>query len=283
MPKYDDFGRPIYETAEEYNRAHKTAGSAYTQTTFTGNAQKQSATQRHAAREGMKKVQIYAVGMVAFFIAMICGLTFMAVNINGGRYEEAYPEPDYPYGVEEGIVEENLSAPDTPLPTGYENIIYNDVWITLPTTCKEIATLGYEIESYELTDIVPPDFWDNIGLLDENGYMVAMFSICNKTGEDISVGECMVEYFYIHNEKAYDKGLESPNFIFGEGYNFESTYEELESYLGTPHYHYSDYTDEEFLYDSYEWTYYGEEEEQRVIVNFVNDVISDVSIEKNRN
>ena len=30
MAKYDDFGRPIYETAEEYNRAHKTAGSAYT-------------------------------------------------------------------------------------------------------------------------------------------------------------------------------------------------------------------------------------------------------------
>lgn len=276
MQKYDDFGRPIYETAEEYNRANKTGGGAV--------IQNQTAAQRHATRQTSKNAKPMVVGLVAFFMAMIFVITISIFNMAGGIYEEAYREPDYPYGEEEGIIDEYFSAPDTPLPTGYENIIYNDVWITLPTTCKEMATLGYEIESYELTDIVPPDFWENISLLDENGYMVAMISISNKTGEDISVGECIVEYFYIHNPKSYDKEEESPNFVFGEGYTFESTYEELESYFGTPHYHYGDYySQEEFQYDSYEWTYYGEEETQRVIVNFVNGVISDVSIEKVEN
>lgn len=283
MQKYDDFGRPIYETAEEYNRAHRTGGRVYTHESLESNARKQTASQRYATRQTSKNAKPMVVGLVAFFMAMIFVITISIFNMAGGIYEEAYREPDDPYGEEVGIIDENLSTPDTPLPTGYENIIYNDVWFTLPTTCKEMATLGYEIESYELTDIVPPDFWENVGLWDENGYMVAMISISNKTGEDISVGECIVEYFYIHNPKAYDKGEESPNFVFGEGYTFESTYEELESYFGTPHYHYGDYTDEEFLYDSYEWTYYGEEENQRVIVNFVNGVISDVSIEKVEN
>ena len=250
--------------------------------TYRQNSSKhnQTAAQRYATRETSKKAKPMVVGLVAFFMAMVFVITISIFNMAGGIYEEAYREPDYPEGVEEGVIDENLSTSDIPLPTGYENIIYNDVWITLPTTCKEMATLGYEIESYELTDIVPPDFWDNIGLLDENGYMVAMISISNKTDDDISVGECIVEYFYIHNEKAYDKGMESPDFVFGEGYTFESTYEELESYLGMPYYHYEDYSDEEFLYDSYEWTYNGEKECQRVIVNFVNGVISDISIEK---
>jgi len=38
MAKYDEFGRPIYETAEEYNKAHRTESSTYTYDSPEGDA-----------------------------------------------------------------------------------------------------------------------------------------------------------------------------------------------------------------------------------------------------
>ena len=106
-----------------------------------------------------------------------------------------------------------------------------------------------------------------------------MISLTNKTGYDISVAECSVEYFYINNLNIYDEEEEVPDFMFGDNLTFESSYEEVEAYLGAPYYHY-EADSEKDSYDSYEWTYYGEGECQRVIINFYNGEMSDVTIEK---
>ena len=71
-----------------------------------------------------------------------------------------------------------------------------------------------------------------------------------------------------------------PNFVFGDGLTFESSYEELETYFGTPHYHYEDHSEEGSYYDNYEWSYYREDEIHFVSVTFWNGVIADVGIEK---
>ena len=182
MPKYDDFGRPIYETAEEYNRAHKRDGSAriskeiepdvLKQGITRQSAHNQTAAQRHANREGTKKAKTLVLALISFFIAIIVMIVFSLFGMIGASYEEAVREPNYNHN--NAIVEDEnqtvtFGDTDTPLPEGYENFTCNGVWITLPSTCKEMAELGYEIETYKLTDVVPADFWECISLIDDDG------------------------------------------------------------------------------------------------------------------
>lgn len=290
MPKYDDFGRPIYETAEEYNRAHGRGGSSYTydrpkEDTFRQNVmgqgtRNQTAAQRHAMREGSKKAKTVVIAIVAFAIALNVALIFSMGDMVGSAVAE--PEIGYSNVIieNEDYYGEYLGEGDIPLPEGYENFTYDGIWITLPTTCKEIAELGYQIQEYELTDNIPPGFWETLSLVDENGYTVALFSVENDTEYDISLAECVVDYFYVDNITQYDETLELPNFIYGNGLTLESSYEEIEEYFGEPYYHYEDHSDEEYRYDSYEWTYYVEDEMQFVMITFVNDEISDICIQK---
>lgn len=290
MQKYDDFGRPIYETAEEYNRAHKTAGSAYTydrprEDAYQQNAARQvmrhqTAAQRHATREGSKKAKTLVIGVVAFIIAINVVIIFSMSNMVGS----AVAEPERVY---DNIIVENedyygeyVSDAETPLPDGFEAFFYNGQFITLPTTCSEIAKLGYDIVEYEPTDMIPSGFWETITLLDDDGYSVAMISVANDTEDDIPFEECTVNYFYIDNPARYDETLAVPDFVFADGLTLESSYEEVEAYFGEPYYHYEDHSDEEYLYDSYQWEYYGLDERHFVMVNFVNGEMLDVSIEK---
>ena len=78
-----------------------------------------------------------------------------------------------------------------------------------------------------------------------------------------------------------------PDFEFADGLTFDSSYEEVELYFGTPWWHHEEYS-EEYDYHIYQWIYYPEEanplEEQEDIqfveVKFMNGVIESVSIEK---
>lgn len=275
MAKYDDFGRPIYETAEEYNRAHKTGGGAV--------IQNQTAAQRHATREGSKRAKTLVIGIVAFVIALNVVIIFSMSNMVGS----AVAEPERVY---DNIIVENedyygeyVSDAETPLPDGFEAFFYNGQFFTLPTTCSEIAKMGYDIVEYEPTDMIPSGFWETITLLDDDGYSVAMISVRNDTDDDVPFEECTVNYFYIDNPARYDETLDVPDFVFADGLTLESSYEEVEAYFGEPYYHYEDHSDEEYLYDSYQWEYYGLDERHFVMVNFVNGEMLDVSIEKVEN
>lgn len=290
MQKYDDFGRPIYETAEEYNRAHRRGGSSLTYNSPDENsnqygtkkysASTQSAAQRHATHEGSKKAKTLVIGIVAFVIALNAVIIFSMSNMVGSAVAE--PEWDYANVIveNEDYYGEYLSDGETPLPDGFEAFFYNGQFFTLPTTYKEIAKLGYDLDGYEQTDMVPSGFWETISLLGEDGYTVAMISATNNTDDDILLEECTVDYFYIDNPAQYDETLDVPDFFFGDGLTLESSYEDAEAYFGTPYYHYEDYSDEDYLYDSYQWEYYDEDERHFVMINFVNGEMLDISIEK---
>lgn len=289
MQKYDDFGRPIYETAEEYNRAHRTGGMSYTydspkedayeQKVKRQTVRHQTVEQCHATREGSKKAKTLVLGIVAFVIVLNIAIIFSMSNMVGSAVAE--PEIDYDNTwVEDEAYVEYPNDVEIPLPEGFEKFSYNGHSFTLPTTYKEIAKLGYDLDGYEPTDMIPSGFWDIVSLLDEDGYMVAMISVTNNTEEDILFEECTVNYFYIDNPTRYDETVDVPDFVFGDGLTLESSYDEVEAYLGIPYFHYEDYSDEDYLYDSFQWEYYGEDERQFVMVNFVNDEILDISIEK---
>ena len=294
MPKYDDFGRPIYETAEEYNRAHRMESARiyndqndYGQSRRRRATRNQTAAKRHAVRENLKDARSLILGIVVFVMALSIVMFF---GISNNMLGVARPEPmREPYEVEvsveaEYVDEEYLGDTDTPLPEGFESFTFDGIWITLPTTCKEIVTLGYEFKGYDEIDVVPEDFLETIDLIDEEENAVARIMISNDLGGYINLEECTVIGFYIDNPARYREGAEVPDFVFGNDITFESSYEDVEAFLGEPFYHYTDYT-EEYCYDSYEWSYYewtsnGECERHFVMVNFLNGEISDISIEK---
>ena len=86
--------------------------------------------------------------------------------------------------------------------------------------------------------------------------------------------------FYIDNPMLYDEVVTVPDLVFGDGLTFESTYEDLEAYFGTPYYHYEDHSEPGYYYDSYEWCYDGDYESHYVSVTFLEGVMSDVVIDK---
>lgn len=288
MQKYDDFGRPIYETAEEYNRAHGTGGSVFSRESFDAEANKHSvkatsapketAAQRHANRANSKKAKTIVIGVVAFFIALNAVIIFSMSNLVGSV--GAQPEPVYPDTWEDDY-SEYLGDTETPLPVGYENFIYNGVAYTLPMKYDVISQMGFVLEEdYELDDLIPTEFNEMLSLYADDGDTFAMVIVKNNTGESIPLAQCTVEYFYIENPAAFDEIGITPDFSFGAGINFESTYEEVETYLGVPYYHYADHSEEGCYYDAYEWSYYGDDEYHHVNIVFWNGLISDISIQK---
>ena len=291
--KYDDFGRPIYETAEEYNRAHRTAGSSHTYESPEGDAYKhnliremnrnQTAAQRHANRQGSKKAQNLILGLVVFAIAINLVIVFTMLHSVGlfsnGSYEN-YAE-DWIEIEENEDYGEYLGDCSTPLPEGFETFTYEGQFFELPTTFDEVLNMGYVMEvEYDEETLVPSGYNEFADLVDASGKIFAMISVDNYTDDEIPLGKCTVEYFSISNPYLYDETQEAPEFEFCNGLTFESTYEDLEACLGVPYYHYEDHSEEGYYYDSYEWTYYGDYETHHVNIIFWNGEISDVSIQK---
>lgn len=286
--KYDDFGRPIYETAEEYNRAKKTGGYSRTYESPEGDAYKhnpiremnrnQTAAQRHATRQGSKKVKPILIGLAFFLILMIMVTVYSMFSIVGGIYEESYSDYDT-WEYEE--YEEYWGDASTPLPDGFETFVYDAQVFSLPMTFEEVLSMGFSVEvEYDETDLVPSGYSEFVDLVDSDGNIYAMISVDNNTEEEIPLGKCVVGYFNISNPYIYYDEYDAPTFSFGTSLNFYSSYEEIEVYLGEPYYSYSDHSEEDCYYDSYEWEYYGDNETHHVNITFWNGEISDVSIQK---
>ena len=284
MTKYDDFGRPIYETAEEYNKAHKggvcprtydsPTGDNYQQNTAKKIHQHQSVAQRQANQAGMKKAKGIIVGMAVFFVALYAGI-FVSLMADVD-FEDSYVQSDSEFVG----TEEYYGDSSTPLPEGFETFSYNGQVYTIPMDCEIISKMGFGIEQYKMQDVFPAGYEEIVSLYGEDGFSQGMIRINNKTEAEIPLGKCMVDYFYIQNPNAYDSYEEIPDFTFCDGLTFESEYEDLEAYFGLPYYHYVDYWEDETCYDIYQWTYYGDEITHYVSVTFIDGVIESVSIEK---
>ena len=98
MPKYDDFGRPIYETAEEYNNAHRTGKNLYTYGNQESDSYKRKAmiktyrtqktSRRYDNQTGKKKVKPWLIGVLIYVLAMIVFTVIQLVGDFSGSFEE---------------------------------------------------------------------------------------------------------------------------------------------------------------------------------------------------
>ncbi len=293
MPQYDDFGRPIYETAEEYNKANKARQMTYTYTNpdcdvyqnsaVTPKTTSQTAAQRHAMRTGSKNAKKLIVGLAVFLIAVNLGVIFTILSsigvFSGGSYEEHVN--DWIQFEDEECTEEYLGDDATPLIEGFETFTYNGETITLPTTFEELSDMKFVLDTeYSKFERVPSGYNEFIDLVDADGNTYAMVIVDNYTDDEIPLGKCTVDYFSINNPAVYDDAVDVPEFTFVNGLTFESTYEDLEATFGVPYYHYEDHSEEGYYYDSYEWCYYGEYETHYVTITFWNGEISDIAIQK---
>ena len=244
MAQYDEFGRPIYETAEEYNRARKTG--RYSRSTesqekaaFQNKATKEtyrtkSSAQRYTHQDASKKTKKLIVGVGAFILVFNV-IIIATVGSFGVSFESDYEDNWVETMVDMDDEGEYLGDDFTPLPSGFETFSFNGQTYTLPESYEKLVDKGF-----------------------------------------IEDGDC----FYIDNPMLYDETVTVPDFVFGDGLTFESSYEELETYFGIPYYHYEDHSDSDYIYDSYEWCYNGDDEYHYVNVTFLNGMIYDVVIDK---
>lgn len=305
MPKYDDFGRPIYETAEEYNKAHGTGSHVRTYDSSEGTDYKQKKTKKIYRAKGttgqyvnqstVKKRKSMAVGIGICFLAIAIVFISVIYEATGNAFEfdPVYIELEENWAeLEENWDDMEQAAVDvdgeaeypgddvTPLPEGFETFAYNGQMYSLPMTMEEVKQMGFTLEAeYDETYILPAGYEETLILNDEDGF-AGMVRVSNYTDEDLSLDECVVDYFYMENPAAYEEDSAGVDFIFGGGLTFECTYEDLEEYFGIPYYHYQDYSEEGSYYDSYDWAYYGEDEIHYVSITFWNGVMADVGIEK---
>lgn len=295
MAKLDDFGRPIYETAEEYNKAHKGGvcprpydspeGENYQHN--TGNATKSYKTvaQKHATVQGSKKAMKTVIAIVIAILSLNIGVIF---SLLGNVVDEEFIQQGEMVQTEEVIqnYDEFLSDASTPLPVGYEMFYYDGEFYKLPMKCEDVAQMGFVTDAYSLDESIPSGYGEIITLYDEENGMQVEVRFSNNTEDDIQFAKCTVDFFLIENPTIYDVYADIPDFFFGTAeLSFESSYEEIEEYLGDPHWHYHEGTDE-YTYDIYQWMYYpdgentSEEYIQFVEVKFFDGMIESVSIEK---
>lgn len=292
MAKLDDFGRPIYETAEEYNKAHRggvcphgydsSYGDSQENKTVNRQPRSRSAAQRHATVQNSKKAMKTVAVIGVFILALNIGVIVSMVRYTSGdEFEVNYEEEIQSY-------DEYLSDGTTPFPEGFDTFFYGEKEYGIPLEYKQISEMGFWLDEYSMTDYFPAGHEEMLALYDEDGNENIVIRINNGTQEDCLLGNCKVDYFEIINPMISDEAMITPGFSFGKGLSFESSYDEIEAYFGLPYYHYCDHSDNENKYDLYQWYYYKEADESSsesdemhfVEIVFYNDWIESIGIEK---
>lgn len=294
MARLDDFGRPIYETAEEYNKAHKGGvcprpydspeGENYQHNTGNGTKRYKSVSQRHATVQGSKNAKKIVMMIVVFIIAVNVGIIFTMFQMVRGSYGDI----DIEYGEEwedmagtEGMGE-FLGNSDTPLPEGFEKFKYKGYPCALPAKFGDVWEMGLNVTDYDvLNEVFYGEYEEMLDIYDDyTGSYLGMIRVMNPESESLTMMECLVNYFYIMNPAVDDETELVLDFEFGDGLTFESSYQDVEAYFGAPYYYYEEQTEYGNHYESYDWAYYGVDEIHYVTITFWNDEMSSVSIEK---
>lgn len=188
-----------------------------------------------------------------------------------GDLDEEYDSEifeDYPGTDEEYLVE------------GFEKFTYNGVEYSVPMSYADFMEMGYTLEeAFDADDIVDAQNYETIGFYNEEGVEMGMIRVSNDTEGRKTLESCMIDYIYFDNPASYitDGSVSHIDLVFGNGFNMLTTYEELEEWFGTPYYVYVDSASE---YESYEWVYYGEDKYQRLIVNYIEGTITDITFEQ---
>ena len=298
MAKLDEFGRQIYETAEEYNKAHKGGvcprtydspdGSNYQHNTTNGAKRYQSMAQRQATQTASQNAKKIILAIAVFIIALHVGIIVTMITMTTGSFGEIYQEFEEDFRDYEDVIVDYDES--TPLPEEFDEFYYNGVDYSLPTDYEQIEKMGFFTEGYSGSDLIMPDYEEMLGLSDADGYLSAWVRINNDNDVEIPIGKCMVDYFQIYNLAAHYSYEETPDFSFGDGLTFDSSYDDVEFYFGVPYDYYEIESDDGECYEYYQWIYYQTADEDSdeldevhyVQICFFNDVMESVTIEKKK-
>jgi len=197
-----------------------------------------------------------------------------------GLYDEIYDELYDNFYDDDSYISEYPGTDDVPLPKGFNEFTFNGVAYSLPMSFAEFEQMGYTIADAYIGKEIDDEDYEYISILDENGYYAGTIGVFNYTEADLPVEQCVVAYIRLDNDAAYEEdALSNLNFTFANGLDMNSTYEEIEAFMGTPSYYYkSNSSDSD--YESYSWYYHGDDGTyQCVEIIFWDGTISGVSIE----
>lgn len=177
------------------------------------------------------------------------------------------------------IVEDYPGTNDVYLPEGFSDFTYNGMAYHVPMSYHEFAQMGYSLEEGYEGYVLSAQTYESMGFYDAEGNEIGEVRISNDTQQELPLEEGVVDYIYFDNPASYMTGIPNIDLVFGNGFDMNTSYEELEEWLGTPYYIWVD-TSGESEYANYEWVYYGEDKYQRIIVNYLDGVISDITFEQ---
>jgi len=283
MAKTDSFGRPYYETAEEYNQAHRQAKASGTY----GQMQQEKRAYSHTVGHGTKKqygkrndgkvIATMGLGVGIIIIAIVTILTMSMVD-GGATPEQNYYEEDELMLDDDNFVMTGVD--DVPLAEGFDVISYEGVYYTIPMTYDEFCLLDVPLQVYPSGgQELSAGYFETLDLEDADGNIIGYIRIENETDEDIPRGECSIKQMMFSSDAAYDGDMsKAPDVTFANGLDMSCSYEDLELNMGIPTYKYMDEDDEGNIYEAYHWEYYGENHSEYFYVNFWNGVMTDVSV-----
>lgn len=265
---YDEFGRPIYETAGEYNKAHKTRKKLFSSVNLNVASYQKNEKKISNGDKGL----ILVFASITFILCFVIVLTsFFGNNVTENEWYDSDEISDSG---------EIFGDTNTPLPEGFDTFSLNGESITLPITYENLFRKGFYVTEYVGRDVFCAESSETIELYDIDGNYIADIAVVNQTNEDITFRKCSIDWICIDKDMLDDEEEILSDFIFGNGLTFDSSYKELCDYLGEPSYHYYDYYEDGDRFDAYEWSYETSDELSYIKVDFWNDRISMVKIRK---
>lgn len=178
---------------------------------------------------------------------------------------------------EDAYMGEQLGDGDVPLVEGYEKFILNGTEYALPMSYEDFARMGFVLEFGYESAILESGEYELVIIYDEKENMVGSVRFYNDSNVVKPIEQCIVDFISFDNNSIY--GDETPlDLVFGGGCTFESSYEDIEAFMGTPTYRYID-NDEYSRYENYTWYYSDMDVYEMLDLTFYNGVISNVSFE----
>ena len=199
---------------------------------------------------------------------------------NDYNYDDSYDEED-DADTDEDIYEEYPGTMDEYLVEGFADFTHKGVSYTVPMSYDTFMTMGYVLEEEYQNYEFEAQSYESIRFYDTEGVELGMVRVSNDTEEVLAIEECVVDYIYFDNPASYitDGSVDHIDLTFGNGFDMFTTYEELEAWLGTPYYKSVDNSGGT-EYVSYEWTYYGDDKYQSIVVSYMDGVITDIAFEQ---
>ena len=227
---------------------------------------------------------------ISLIITILLSASFMAFTGPIMRdFGQIYPDSDIEdlledfmenYDMEGDIYKsegygKTLGKGDEPLREGYNTFTLNGSAYSIPMTFEQFSQMGYALEEGYENYILEPNTYESMRIHSEDGYVTGMIRVSNNTGVLLPLEECIVDYIQLENVSDEKDKNTLFDLTFANGLTVNSSYEEIEAYMGKPTYM---YIEEGAGYANYTWNYYGEEY-QTLDIHFKNGVIYKIGIE----